>query len=222
MSHHPHDIFESRKQFQLERMILFSDAVFAIAITLLIIEIKIPHFDDAITQRELANALLKKLPEFLGFILSFVVIGQFWISHHRLFGYIMDYTPKLLWLNLLMLLWIVLMPFSTFLNMQFGNQDIVWFWYSMNLALIELSLYFLWRYIGKHPHLCYMAGDKRFMRHAYVRCIIVLLIFVAGGLCTFLPVDWIKTASRFIFFLIFPVLSLVGRRYKKKNRHESR
>ena len=106
MSHHPHDIFESRKQFQLERMILFSDAVFAIAITLLIIEIKIPHFDDAITQQQLANALLKKLPEFLGFILSFVVIGQFWISHHRLFGYIMDYTPKLLWLNLLMLLWI--------------------------------------------------------------------------------------------------------------------
>jgi uncharacterized membrane protein len=137
MSNQHHDIFESRKQFQLERLILFSDAVFAIAITLLIIEIKIPHFEGHATQQQLGHALLEKLPEFIGFIISFVVIGQFWTNHHKLFGYITDYTPGLLWLNLLVLLWVVLMPFSTYLNMEYGYLDVVWVWYCLNLTVIS-------------------------------------------------------------------------------------
>ena len=217
MSHQHHDIFESRKQFQLERIILFSDAVFAIAITLLIIEIKVPHFEN-VTQQQLVDELRHKLPEFLGFILSFAVIGQFWTSHHRLFGYIINYTPKLMWLNLLMLLWVVVMPFSTFLNMQYGNMDIVWFWYSINLALIELAYYLLWKYVGHKPELCYMAGNKKFISYMYRRCIITFFIFLAGGLCTLLPWVGVKWASRFIFFLIFPAISRLRKNYNKHNK----
>lgn len=218
MSHQHHDIFESRKQFQLERIILFSDAVFAIAITLLIIEIKVPHFEHGVTQQELAHELRAKLPEFLGFILSFAVIGQFWISHHRLFGYIISYTPKLMWLNLLMLLWIVVMPFSTFLNMQHGNLDIVWFWYSANLALIELAYLLLWRYVGKHQDLCYMANDKKFMHYMYKRCILTFFIFILGGVATLLPWMWTKWAARFMFFLIFPAMSVLRKKYNQHNK----
>jgi uncharacterized membrane protein len=218
MSHQHHDIFESRKQFQLERIILFSDAVFAIAITLLVIEIKVPHFEKGVTQQELAHELRSMLSEFLGFILSFAVIGRFWISHHRLFGYVISYTPKLMWLNLLMLLWVVIMPFSTFLNMQYGNLDIVWFWYSVNLALIELSYYFIWRYIGNKESLCHVAGDKKFISYVYRRCAITFLIFLAGGFCTLLPWLWMKWTARFMFFLIFPALTILRKRYEKHNK----
>ncbi len=218
MSHQHHDIFESRKQFQLERLILFSDAVFAIAITLLIIEIKIPHFEGHATQQQLTHALLEKLPEFIGFVISFVVIGQFWTNHHKLFGYITDYTPGLLWLNLLVLIWVVLMPFSTYLNMEYGNLDVVWVWYCLNLTLISLSLYFIWRYIGKHKHLCSMADDKVFMKKAYQRSVIITLIFFSGAVLTLMPWLAVKWISRFIFLLIFPALKILNKKPQGGNK----
>jgi len=218
MSNQHHDIFESRKQFQLERLILFSDAVFAIAITLLIIEIKIPHFEGHATQQQLGHALLEKLPEFIGFVISFVVIGQFWTNHHKLFGYITDYTPGLLWLNLFVLLWVVLMPFSTYLNMEYGYLDVVWVWYCINLSLISLSLYFIWRYIGKRKHLCTVADDKVFMQKAYKRSVIITLIFLSGAVLTLMPWLAVKWISRFIFLLIFPALKILNKKHQGVNK----
>lgn len=218
MSNQHHDIFESRKQFQLERLILFSDAVFAIAITLLVIEIKVPEFEHGVTQDMLLHAMKEKWPDFIGFAISFVVIGQFWTNHHKLFGYIKDYNGGLLWLNLLLLLWIALMPFSTYLNMKYGNLDFTWFWYCTNLTMIGLSLYFIWKYIGKHKHLCSVADDKPFMRLAYKRSLIVAFIFFSGGLLTLVPWLPVKWASRFVFFLIFPALKILRKRYEKQNK----
>ncbi len=159
MSHQHQDLFENRKQFQLERLILFSDAVFAIAITLLVIEIKVPELHEPVGNA-LKEALSHKFPEFFGFVLSFAVIGQFWVQHHRLFGYVNNYDNKLLWLNLHMLFWTVLVPFSSSLNSRYGNMDTVWMWYRSRICMIALAMYFLWRYIG-HPKrtLTLMAED---------------------------------------------------------------
>lgn len=216
MNTHHHEVLEKKKKFQLERIILFSDAVFAIAITLLIIEIKVPHFEGEVTGKELAHALWEKTPEFLAFLVSFLVIGQFWTSHHRLFAYVEHYTSGLLWLNMFMLLWVVLMPFSTFLIMQYGNLDIGWFWYSANLALIGFSIYLIWRYIGNKPELCSMANDKAFLKMAYSRAMLTTLIFVVSALLTLLPWGFFKGASRILFVFIFPGIKLIERKYKRK------
>ena len=92
---------ELKKEFQLERLILFSDAVFAIAITLLVIEIKVPelHGED-VSEQALLHGMVHLIPKFIGFFISFILIGLYWTIHHRMFGYVTDYTPKLLWLNL--------------------------------------------------------------------------------------------------------------------------
>lgn len=217
MSQQHHDIFESRKQFQLERIILFSDAVFAIAITLLVIEIKVPHLEHG-TTAELADALLHKIPEFISFIISFAVIGQFWTNHHRLFGYVTGYTPGLMWLNLHMLFWIALMPFSTHLNMEHGIFEITWIWYCLNLTFIGLSLYFLWRYIGRHKHLCSVSHDKLFMRFAYNRALMVTGIFFLGALMVMLPIPALRWPARFVFFLIFPAMMILRKRYEKQSK----
>jgi uncharacterized membrane protein len=183
---------------------------------LLVIEIKIPHIEGPVTSAIVLKELNNKWPDLVAFLLSFVVIGQFWTSHHRFFGHVIDYTPKLMWLNLLMLLWVVLMPFSTYLIMEYGNIDIIWLWYSSNLALISLSLYFLWKYIGKNPRLSFMSDDKLFMQHAYTRALIVTIIFLAGGLMALIPLDFFRMISRFIFFLIFPILKLLKNKFAKK------
>src|SRR5690242_3238894 len=103
---------ELRKEFQLERMILFSDAVFAIAITLLAIDIKIPQVSrDTVTDGQLWQKLREISPKFIGFLISFFLIGQYWRVHHRLFGFVINFNERVIWLNLLFLLAIVLMPF---------------------------------------------------------------------------------------------------------------
>ena len=218
MSHTKHDIFESRKQFQLERLMLFSDAVFAIAITLLILEIKLPHIEGEMNQQAMIKLLIEIIPDGAGFLISFVVIGQFWSNHHRLFGYISDYNNGLLWLNLHMLMWVAVMPFTTHLNMQYGNLDVVWFIYSLNLACIAFALLLIWRYIAKHPMLSYMSQDKRFMKFAFIRSMAVTFIFLTGGSLTLLPWFWVKWASRFFFFTIFPVMAIIQKRFNAGSR----
>jgi uncharacterized membrane protein len=97
----------------LERLIFFSDAVFAIAITLLIIEVKVPHLGHQAGSEAHLQELARLIPSFVGFFISFAVIGAFWSGHHRAFGLARHYAPGLLLPNLAMLCAIVFMPFST-------------------------------------------------------------------------------------------------------------
>lgn len=95
-----------------ERLAFFSDAVFAIAITLLVIEIKLPPLAEA-NDVGLLQALGELTPHYVGFFVSFFVIGRFWIGHHQLFGLIKGSDSILVWRNLLFLLTIAFMPFPT-------------------------------------------------------------------------------------------------------------
>jgi uncharacterized membrane protein len=143
---------ELRKEFQLERLILFSDAVFAIAITLLVIEIKVPEFAKGETLNE--SALLDKLghliPKFIGFLVSFLLVGQYWIVHHRLFGYVINFTGRLIWLNLLFLLSVALMPFSTGFYSEYVLSNVMTpvIFYACNIASLGIINFCMWRYIS--------------------------------------------------------------------------
>ncbi len=108
----------------LERLVFFSDAVFAIAITLLIIEIEVPHLKHHhvyASSLDYVQALADLLPNFFGYLLSFFVIGAFWAGHHRAFGLAATYDPKLAWPNLQMLALVAFTPFGTaFLSANLG------------------------------------------------------------------------------------------------------
>ena len=100
-------------EHKLERLIFFSDAVFAIAITLLVIEIHAPHLPFAATAQDYALALLHELPSFGGFVISFFVIGAFWAAHHRTFALARHWSDRLVAPNLMLLAAIAAMPFFT-------------------------------------------------------------------------------------------------------------
>jgi len=97
----------------LERLVFFSDAVFAIAITLLIIEIHPPHFPLGTDDLAHLQALAVLIPSFVGYIISFAVIGLFWMGHHRAFSLAAHYSPRILGWNLCLLGVIAFMPFAT-------------------------------------------------------------------------------------------------------------
>lgn len=97
----------------LERLVFFSDAVFAISITLLVIELKFPHLPYSASNRDFLQALAQMTPQFIGFFISFFVVGAFWSGHHRAFACARHWSPKLLMPNLFLLCSVAGMPFFT-------------------------------------------------------------------------------------------------------------
>ena len=101
---------EETERGATERLTFFSDAVVAIAMTLLAVELPVP---DGSTAAELAADAARNWPEYLAFLISFAVIARHWISHHRLFRYVARTSTALVWLNMLWLLIIVCTPLLT-------------------------------------------------------------------------------------------------------------
>jgi uncharacterized membrane protein len=136
-------------KFQIERIALFSDAVFAIAITLMMIEIKAPHLGHHVSFDEALHSFLELLPIFMGTILSFFLIGMFWMKHHQLMKYMSGYTPALLWRNISFLLSIAFIPFST--SFVFENFDafspLPLLVYNLNYIIASLLEYRLFSYV---------------------------------------------------------------------------
>ena len=107
----------------LERLIFFSDAVFAIAITLLIIEVQPPHLPRTATDRDQLITLINLTPSFVSFFISFFVIAAFWAGHHRAFSLSRHWSPGLVMPNITMLAAVVFMPFATaYMALNMGQR----------------------------------------------------------------------------------------------------
>ena len=128
----------------LERLVFFSDAVFAIAITLLVIEIHAPHLPHGAAEGDYWVALAQLWPNILGYIISFGVIGLFWMGHHRAFALSARYSPKVLGWNLGLLGTIGFMPFATaFLSSNMNAQAPAVFY----CLIMLLAAFFNWRVV---------------------------------------------------------------------------
>lgn len=204
------------EKFQLERTALFSDAVFAIAITLLIIEIRIPELhSDGLTDTELLHELPPIITKLIGFLISFFVIGLYWFSHHRMFRYVTRVNHKLLWNNLLFLLPIVIMPFSTsFLSEYYFNSSL-----RLPLAVytitICLSGYFsfrLWKIIGNPANHLSHNLQKEQLSYNIARALTIPVVFVCALLLSFINIK----LSYFIPPLAPLVTKLIKMWYRKK------
>ena len=124
----------------LERLVFFSDAVFAIAITLLVIEIHPPHLAADGAQATL-EALARLIPGFIGFLVSFAVIGAFWAGHHRAFSLAGRLGPGILLWNLMLLGTIAFMPFVTgFMSGHYGKVGPAIFYWSWLVLTALLNL----------------------------------------------------------------------------------
>jgi uncharacterized membrane protein len=104
---------QAKTDHALERMVFFSDAVYAIAITLLVIDLHAPELPRGASDAAQLQALASLTPNLVGFGISFMVIGTFWMGHHRAFGLAAHYSSRVLGWNLGLLGLIVFMPFAT-------------------------------------------------------------------------------------------------------------
>jgi uncharacterized membrane protein len=174
---------KTRELFQLERLAFFSDAVFAIAITLLVIEVRLPEME-AVTNATLKAALLSLLPQYIGFLISFLVIGRFWIGHHRAFGHLKTCDSKLIWRNLVFLLTIAFMPFPTAVISEFGGMRPAFNFYVVWLIFSGFLFHRVLTYAMRTPALCFDHDDlverEAIVHSSWAPIIIGVLALFAG------------------------------------------
>lgn len=181
--------------FGLDRIVFFSDAVMAIAITLLVLDIKAPE-----GVQTLGPAVLALWPKYLGYVVSFWVIALYWVAHHRCFRYIRRYDRRLIYLNFLFLMFIAFMPFPTALLFNSPTQSASVMLYAGTAAGMGFSLALLWIYADRHRFI--PAGLPRPVVHD-IRLNLLLppLVFLASAvIAVFNP-----SLAMYAWFLLIPV-----------------
>lgn len=180
--------------------------MFAIAITLLILEIKVPRQD----QGHLAAALLRQWPSYLAFLMSFIYIGVMWINHHRMFTHIRKSNDVLLILNLLLLLGVTVVPFPTAVLAEHvggPDQKTAAVLYNATFFVIAVLFNVLWRYAVTHHLLdrsvSGAAADNISRQYAYgpimyLLCLALAWINVRASIAT--------NVALAIFFALPPTL----------------
>ncbi|QJU55802.1 TMEM175 family protein [Herbiconiux sp. KACC 21604] len=195
-----------------DRLVNFSDAVVAIAITLLIL----PLVDLAADLKDttVLDMLESNWPQFLVFIISFAVIGRFWINHHRLYENVIDYSPALLWVNLLWLLTIVFLPFPTELISSTGqNNPSTAALYVGTMVLTTAAGAWQVLILIRNPHLQAEAvrGQLR-MGPSLIALVLMLVVFVMVIAVPQFGLLWL-----FLLVLTGPGQAAYSRRYKRLN-----
>ncbi len=129
-----------------DRVEAFSDGVFAIVLTLLVLELRAPQVGDHADLAQYAVAMIPLVPKIISFVLTFVMICIHWVGHHYLFTHLHSVTIGFVWLNNLFLLWLCLLPFPTAMLGNHPTDQFPILAYGVDSLLMALNFYGFRRY----------------------------------------------------------------------------
>lgn len=192
-------------EVEFSRIVAFSDGVFAIAITLLVLNLEVPAHT---TGAELDNVLWEQRQDVFAYALSFAIIGRFWVVHHRFFSSVVGFDGRLLGLNLFYLGWIAFFPFSAGVFGGHAGDTAAVVLYALNLAGITL-VGLLMMADAQRAGLSEMSAEEA--REGRRRAIFISAVFLVSIPVAFLnpnlaPILWIA-----LFF------DSVGRRVRRRH-----
>ena len=206
-----------KQDFQVERIAFFSDAVFAIALTLLIIEFTPPHVGKETTNEELWHELVKMKFQFASLLLSFVLIISYWMRHHTLFKYVHNYNKQIIVANMSVLLPIVFFPFTTaFLYESVGeglkNIEIPFRLFLLNNVLAGVTTYYFYRMVTyKYKELSFPIEKKAAHEFEVMLVIMSITFLLVFGL------SFISLTAAFLGLIPLAIFNLYNRFIKKNN-----
>ena len=212
--HHPH-----KQDFQVERLIFFSDAVFAIAITILVIELKVPIVPENATEQDFLDEFSKQIPQIVGFVMSFFLIGIYWTAHHNMFGYVINYSKRLLWINLIFLFTIVIMPFTTAIYSEYsvteGHLKLIspYAIYVFNICITGIMNFILLAYITNPKNKISEYVPANYAKFGKTKSLVTPSIFLISLMICFID----PGTGRMVLFLIPFAMAYIGRKIRKEN-----
>jgi TMEM175 potassium channel family protein len=185
------------REMAFERLIFFSDAVFAIAITLLALDIRLPVLPPNATDAQVLHQLAALSPKYYSFGLSFLAIGLYWLGHHRMFHSIARFDPLLLLLNLWLLLCIAFIPFpASVIGDSTGRTASVF--YALTLAITGLVSGGMWLYASAGGRLLASELDRSLLRLSLVRSFLAPTCFLLSAAMAL----WNPALARILWYLI--------------------
>jgi uncharacterized membrane protein len=179
------DVGDPDQNARFWRLDTFSDAIFAVAMTLLVFSFPISGLPANLGQAEVQALLESLAPQFETFVISFLVVGAFWTGHHRIFDAIERYDHTLVWLNFFFLLFIVFIPFPTAVLVSAGSFWLPTAFYALTLACAGFSLTFVWSYASYNHRLIDVSVPVREIRVRTLMSIVVPSIFLLSILVAF-------------------------------------
>lgn len=182
------------------------DGIFAIAMTILVLNLAVPEISGPVTALSFQNAIYDIIPSVLSFVLSFVLLGVFWNIHHRTFHQIKGVDGILLWINMIWLLFIVLVPFSNSLTGQYGHFALSHIIFNLNMLGIALFLSMNWYYASWRKFIDEKVDPVRITIFKRVYLAFILITLLALALSFILP-GW----SSIVYLLVFPAEKLIER-----------
>ena len=187
-----------------KRIEALSDGVFAIVMTLLVIEIKVPEVSSQAGRSEFLNSLSHLWPEFFYYMTSFVILGVYWMGHHKQFHYIKRSDGVLMWLNIFFLMFISLIPFSTAFLGKYPLRHFPIVFYSVHLSIVAILLYTKWVYATSKSRLTrknlHPAVITRGKRKILTGIVIYLLTVI---------VSYYSVRIGILLFMLVPILYIL-------------
>lgn len=200
-------------QFSKHRIEALIDGIFAVAMTLLVIDLKLPEHANVSDPAVLREALAELVPNLISWLISFMVLAIYWVANHRLYSHVRHADGRLVWFTMLMLAGASLLPFASAVNSR-ALSDVAQGVYAAVMGLMGLASLLAARHIYRHPQLCAQPMDRETYIAACVRTSGVIVI----GLLT-VPIAAVAPhMANFAFLLIFllrPVSAAVARRWRR-------
>ena len=193
------------------RLETFSDGVFAIVITLLVLDIKVPEVD----YNHLGSALIALTPKFISYLLSFSLIGLYWLGHHFYFEKIKKVDGSFLWLNILFLLLVSVLPFPTALLGKYPLMPIPLTLYGLNMLLVNTVSFIMLRYIYCNKQL----ANEYFKDEFYQLQLPIFIYMNSFYIIAILFSYWLPIVSYIIYILLLVVgIKIYIKRINKENK----
>ncbi len=194
-------------QLRLEHITSFADAIFAFSITFMAVSIHIPSLAQNLTQAQVIHKLLESIPEFEIYVISFFVIGVYWISYHQMFNHIVNSDTTVTWLTLVFLFFITLIPLATNVEIGFGYQ-IVFVLYALVLAIAGALLTMTWLHAVKNK-LIDENLTQREIRTISIGAIVPTVVYFFSILVSFIDLQ----AAYYFWILIIPAKIILHKKY---------
>ncbi len=195
--------FDAREQRNASagRLLAFTDGVFAIIITILVLELKVP---DLTSGQSLRESLVEMRPTFMAFIISFLLVGMYWVGHRSSFAQVRYIDRNTIWLNLLFLLPVALVPFVSAVLGEYESEPTALHLYGLVLITATLLRLALDSYIYRHPGLLWQQSSGRVRRVAITAGAAPLVVYVVAMVVA-MWVPWLSL----LLYLSIPLLYFI-------------
>ena len=187
----------------VERFIFFTDAVFAIAITLLALELRMPESADLDSETSVITGLLATIPSFFGYTLSFIVIGAIWATHVRKYRALVEYNKTFVLLNIILLLFVAFIPFPTAL-VSHSDTKTATILYASTFVMIAITSFIAWKYAINKKFLSANITESA-IKSGLQNSVIMGCVFLLYIVIELFNAD----AAKFFWLLIIPAMHFV-------------